>query len=235
MVQLLLERNGNQISNNAGENLVTSSSTRKIRSLVKDRKLLNGRRDTLAEVAIGLFAAKGFDNVTVDDIAKSAHMSKGTIYNYIGCKEDFVFLILDNVNTDFYNKVKKNLKEHNAVKWTDVLREYMRAYLEMVNRKQDALNFLNHVVIGLDREKKKLVNATQTERSNEFEMILVKGNKAGEFKVDDPKLMSYNIVRVLTSWASNNVLLCKFINFDEYMEKEIKFLLDGMGIENVSE
>jgi len=42
-------------------------------------------------------------------------------------------------------KFKKNLKEHNAVNGL-MLREYMRAYLEMVDRKQDALNFLNHVV-----------------------------------------------------------------------------------------
>lgn len=209
---------------------MTSSSTRKIRSLVKDRKLLNGRRDALAEVAIGLFAAKGFDNVTVDDIAKSAHMSKGTIYNYIGCKEDFVFLILDNVNTDFYTKVKKNLKEHNATKWTDVLREYMRAYLEMVDRKQDALNFLNHVVITLNRDKKKMVVATQAERINEFEKILVKGNKAGEFNIEDPKLMAHNIARVLSAWASNNSQLRKFITLDEYTEKQISFLLKGLGV-----
>ena len=101
---------------------MTDYNVRKIRSLVKNRKLLNGRRDALAEAAISLFAAKGFDNVTIDDIAKLAHMSKGTIYNYIGCKEDLVFLILDDVNRDFYTKVSKNLNEHNAVKWIDVLR-----------------------------------------------------------------------------------------------------------------
>ncbi|MFI7641213.1 TetR/AcrR family transcriptional regulator [Nonomuraea sp. NPDC049400] len=45
-------------------------------------------RQRIADIAMGLFMAKGFDNVTVAEIARTADVSVNTVFNYFGTKED---------------------------------------------------------------------------------------------------------------------------------------------------
>lgn len=48
-------------------------------------------RERLAHVATLLFIEKGFDNVTISDIAEAVGVSKMTVTNYFPLKEDLVF------------------------------------------------------------------------------------------------------------------------------------------------
>ncbi|GLW97861.1 TetR/AcrR family transcriptional regulator [Microtetraspora sp. NBRC 16547] len=45
-------------------------------------------RQRIADIAMGLFMQKGFDNVTVAEIARSADVSVNTVFNYFKTKED---------------------------------------------------------------------------------------------------------------------------------------------------
>ncbi|TXS47733.1 TetR/AcrR family transcriptional regulator [Streptomyces sp. t39] len=47
-------------------------------------------RDALADAAISLFLAHGFDEVSVSDIAAAAEVSKPTLFRYFPTKEDLV-------------------------------------------------------------------------------------------------------------------------------------------------
>jgi AcrR family transcriptional regulator len=48
-------------------------------------------RDAITRAAWRLFARRGFDAVTVADIARAAKVSEKTVYNYFPAKEDLVF------------------------------------------------------------------------------------------------------------------------------------------------
>lgn len=47
-------------------------------------------RDAIADVAISLFLAHGFDQVSVSDIAATAEVSKPTLFRYFATKEDLI-------------------------------------------------------------------------------------------------------------------------------------------------
>jgi AcrR family transcriptional regulator len=47
-------------------------------------------RDAIADAAISLFLARGFDHVSVSDIAATAEVSKPTLFRYFATKEDLV-------------------------------------------------------------------------------------------------------------------------------------------------
>src|SRR4051812_45875640 len=48
-------------------------------------------RAAISQVATTLFYEHGFDNVTVDDVARAAGLSKMTVFNYFARKEDLMF------------------------------------------------------------------------------------------------------------------------------------------------
>jgi AcrR family transcriptional regulator len=52
-------------------------------------------RAELGQVALELFAREGFDNVTVDDVARAAGVSRSTFLRYFGSKEDACLSVLE--------------------------------------------------------------------------------------------------------------------------------------------
>ncbi|MEJ8651884.1 TetR/AcrR family transcriptional regulator [Streptomyces sp. MS1.AVA.3] len=47
-------------------------------------------RQRISEVALGLFVERGFDHVTIAEVAAAAEVSVNTLYNYYEAKEDLV-------------------------------------------------------------------------------------------------------------------------------------------------
>jgi Transcriptional regulator len=48
-------------------------------------------RQAIADSAMGLFVERGFDHVTVGDVARHAGVSEKTVFNYFPTKEDIFF------------------------------------------------------------------------------------------------------------------------------------------------
>src|SRR5689334_15787144 len=48
-------------------------------------------RERISDIATGLFMMRGFDSVTVAEVARAADVSVNTVFNYFGTKEDLLF------------------------------------------------------------------------------------------------------------------------------------------------
>ncbi|WP_051208446.1 TetR family transcriptional regulator [Propionicicella superfundia] len=67
------------------------------------------RRDQLVEVARGLFAEKGFEGTSVEEIAARAEVSKPVVYEHFGGKEGLYAVVVDR------EVVRLDLAIHNAL------------------------------------------------------------------------------------------------------------------------
>ncbi|MEU9400114.1 helix-turn-helix domain-containing protein [Streptomyces sp. NPDC048242] len=66
-------------------------------------------------VAVALFAERGFDNVSVQEIADAAEVSKMTVFNYFGTKEDLVFRPMEEHFADAARAVRERRSGESAV------------------------------------------------------------------------------------------------------------------------
>ncbi|WP_018547474.1 TetR/AcrR family transcriptional regulator [Streptomyces sp. LaPpAH-108] len=95
------------------------------------KKRQTGQR--IYRVAIDLFVERGFDHVSVQEIADAAEVSKMTVFNYFRTKEDLVFKPMEEHFSDTARAVRDREPGESAV---DAVR---RQFLEMIENRDPAI------------------------------------------------------------------------------------------------
>jgi AcrR family transcriptional regulator len=72
-------------------------------------------RQRISDVATALFFARGFEAVTVEEIAAAAHVSKMTVFNYFARKEDLLFDREDEVKRLWHEALSERPKGQSPV------------------------------------------------------------------------------------------------------------------------
>ena len=70
------------------------------RSKKSNEEIRNASKQTIADSALALFIHDGYLNVTIDQIAKKAGVSKGLMYNYFSGKEELLSFIIERIMTE---------------------------------------------------------------------------------------------------------------------------------------
>ena len=74
------------------------------------------KRQQILDSAVAVFAAKGFYNAKVTDIAHKAGVAHGTVYLYFQTKEDILIQIFEEKFEELVNYIFTEVgTEHNAV------------------------------------------------------------------------------------------------------------------------
>ena len=72
-------------------------------------------RHLIAETARALFAKRGFDAVTVAEIARAADVSEATVFNYFPTKEDLVYGRLESFEDELLSAVRDRAPGESAL------------------------------------------------------------------------------------------------------------------------
>ncbi|MCW3064451.1 MAG: TetR family transcriptional regulator, partial [Solirubrobacterales bacterium] len=72
-----------------------------LRELKKERT-----RNLIAETAGRLFAERGFDRVSVAEIARAAEVAEKTVFNYFRTKEDLVYWRMESFEVELLKAIR---------------------------------------------------------------------------------------------------------------------------------
>ncbi len=93
------------------------------------------KRDAILRAAIETFAARGFFNAQVADVARSAGVAAGTVYLYFRGKDDLLISIFERTMTQAIAALRESVAARRGA--VERLREIARLHFERLGRDRD--------------------------------------------------------------------------------------------------
>jgi AcrR family transcriptional regulator len=86
-----------------------------IKGRTKQDVLLEFRRTEILEAARKICAARGYHEMTVDEIAQAAGMAKGTVYLYFRSKLEIYWAMIESILTILHDQVREELAKPGSI------------------------------------------------------------------------------------------------------------------------
>jgi AcrR family transcriptional regulator len=118
---------------------------------------LDSRRRQLVDIGLSLFSERAYDEISIDDIAGAAGISKGLLYHYFPSKRDF-YVATVRVAADDLRAVTASDPSLSPL---DGLRAGLEAYLEYVETHALGFAALMRGGVGSDAQVAAIVDETR--------------------------------------------------------------------------
>ena len=130
-------------------------------------KIRSEKREIIKQTALKLFAAKGYTTTSISDIAQTAGISKGLMYNYFKSKEEVLRTIWDELMEEFVTMLDPNhdseITPEESENFIDKIfemfinrREEMKLYFQ-ISFQPDVINVLEHEYILKILERQRFI------------------------------------------------------------------------------
>jgi AcrR family transcriptional regulator len=148
----------------------------------RTRLQVDVRRQQLLELGLELFGHQTYDELSIDEIARRAGVSKGLLYHYFPSKRAFYVAAVREAARQLLEET--DIDEHGTGPEPDPagVRIGLRAFLEYVSRRRVAYAFLLRGGIGTDPEVAEVIEKT---RQALVDRMLSRMSRFGA-RADDP-------------------------------------------------
>lgn len=121
------------------------------------RLTVDARRQQLLELGIALFSTRSYDDISIDEIAAAAGISKGLLYHYFPSKREFY---VETVRLAA-ERMQREVEPDPSLPPTERLRVGLDRYFDFVERHAQAYAALLRSGIGTDAEVLAIVETTR--------------------------------------------------------------------------
>jgi AcrR family transcriptional regulator len=158
-------------------------------------------KESILTSAARLFAKFGPKKTTIDDIAASAGIAKGTIYYYFNDKEEIFARVIKGESDQLFQRLSQAAKESDSPeqKLIALFIEKLTGLAELVN-----LRWL-YDYIDINRWsslEKETMDLAQKEQKL-IEEILEEGKNKGLFAIEDVTKIAQNLVNIFSALAKS--------------------------------
>jgi TetR/AcrR family fatty acid metabolism transcriptional regulator len=148
-----------------------------------------GKRERILDAAVKVFAAEGFYNAKVAQIAQEAGVADGTIYLYFKSKDDLLISLFEDRMEDINANLRNALEASTSA--AERLRAVVRLHLDLVEQNRH----MAEVICVELRQSSKFIKEYANPKFGEFLRLIAgaiaDGQKSGELREDlDPPMVA---------------------------------------------
>lgn len=158
--------------------------------------------ERIVGAAVRLFAAKGFDATTVQEVVEAASVTKGALYHYFGSKDDLLFEIYRSLigrqMADLDRIVSERLDAATTV------RRILVSLVETTAASVDETAVFVREMHRLDADRMASFRSERRRYHETFRAVVEQAQQAGEFSSAVPAettvLIALGVVNQLPTW-----------------------------------
>jgi TetR/AcrR family transcriptional regulator, cholesterol catabolism regulator len=162
------------------------------------------RRRHLSEVVMQLIQERGFDAVSVNEVAERASMSIGGLYRHIDTKSDLLEMVCDEINLDLLAEMKTAARAAHGV--TAKLEAAIRVYWSRHWDSSASILVAYREYQSFNEVAKKRYRDEERQLAEYLSDLIRAGVAVDEFRAVDDRLLAHEIIllshmRALKGWA----------------------------------
>lgn len=175
-------------------------------SVREEKKQRN--KQAIVEAAISLFSAHGYENTSIEQIAKAAGVGKGTFYSYFQTKNDLIKVFCEYELEKIHQElVKRSNKDASILE--QMLTIYMTEFHHVTQNREFGRLYMRESVFPTDSD---IQDNLETE-DKYFQLlfpILQKGQERGELRKDVELLYMtahfYSLyIMIISAWYTGRI------------------------------
>jgi AcrR family transcriptional regulator len=156
---------------------------------------LSSTKDKLRQVALVLFARRGYEGTTMNDIAERVGINKASIYNHYKNKEALFIAVYEEMASDYEKLNERVIKQAQIMDIPERIRYVFEERILYYYRKPEVQAFWNQITLftpaALSRQYWDDVLKREKRLQKFMEDTFTEGMQRGMIRQDDPrKLMS---------------------------------------------
>jgi TetR/AcrR family fatty acid metabolism transcriptional regulator len=193
-----------------------------------DRADKADKRDAILRAAIETFAARGFFNAQVADVARSAGVAAGTVYLYFRGKDDLLISIFERTMTDAIAAGRESVAaKRDAV---ERLREIARLHFERLGRDRN-LAIVFQVELRQSTKFMERFSATYLRQYlGVIRDVIAEGQAEGTFRATvNPTLAAKMFFGALDEMATNWILSKRKYSLSAQADDVVELFVGGVG------
>jgi AcrR family transcriptional regulator len=164
------------------------------------------REEQVYTAALRLFREKGYHATSMQDIAEAVGLYKGSLYHYIGSKDDLLARVFERALGSLLAELEQ-IASDTSLEPAVQLREMIRAHVSAVASNLDALTVYFHEWRELAGESLSTVRAQRERYASLVTEIVGRGVRLGAFQVPDVRIATLGVLGMcnwLCQWYQPN-------------------------------
>lgn len=157
---------------------------------------MNKTKRKIFETSMKLFAEKGYDATSIEDITETVGVAKGTLYYHFTSKEEiFDFLVEEGIKL-LQNSVEIKIAKYQN--YLDKIKAIILIQIKIVNKYENLINIILTQLWGKEKRNQKCQKLIY-DYIDKIEDIVKIGITKGQIKGDDAKIIATEIYGLICS------------------------------------
>ena len=170
-----------------------------MRNPEKDEIEMAARRETMLKEGFRLFAEKGIEAVTMQEVAKACDLGIATLYRYFNTKLVFVIAVGAKMWTEFFAEIEAEYARRGGemMNAAEELDFYLSMYILLYREHRDLLRFnqnFNGYIVHEQAAEEQLRDYILSAElfAQKFHKLYEKGLRDGSIRTDEPEQTMFN-------------------------------------------
>jgi TetR/AcrR family transcriptional regulator len=187
-------------------------------------------RGEILQAAEKVFAAKGFFQTTMSEIAGEAEFGTGTLYKYFKSKEDLYFSLIDEKVVEINRLVKTELSKKTPA--IERVKKVLGLQLEFIERNRDFFRIYiserNRFEWTVKDDLGKGIHDKMVTYIKILAQVIKEGMREGEFKSMDSMDLAHALVGIVNSFVFEWLISRESYPLTSKLEMILEIFLDGV-------